>query len=140
MSSALIAIGGILIVFFIYAYFSFRKFKNTPDVSESEHIKILDDVNFNHQVKNGVAIVDFWASWCMPCKVMAPVLNEIAEEMNGKLNVCKVDVEKHQQLAVKYAVRNIPTLIMFKNGKEINRYVGVKQKDFLLKQINQAIA
>ena len=140
MYSALLVIGGLLLVFFIYAYFSFRKFKNAPVTQESEHIKILDETNFKHQVGQGVSIVDFWATWCMPCKVMAPILNDIAEEMTGKVKVCKVDVDKHQQLAANYSVRNIPTLIMFKDGKEINRFVGVKQKDFLKKQINQVIS
>lgn len=82
-------------------------------------------------------MVDFWASWCVPCKAMAPVLNELAEELDEKVKICKLNVDENQQLAVKYAVRSIPTLILFRNGKEIDRFVGVKSKSFLTGKINQ---
>ena len=73
----------------------------------------------------------------MPCKMMAPILNEVAAEVDGKAKICKVDVQQYQDISSKFSVRNIPTLILFKNGKEINRFVGVKTKDFLLKEINK---
>lgn len=123
----------LLVGYFVYA---FRKFKNVADVPQSEKIRTLTDKNFNHQTKTGLVLVDFWASWCMPCKAMAPVLNELAEELDSKVSVCKLNVDEYQQLSVKYAVRSIPTLILFKNGKEVERYVGIKSKSFLASKIN----
>ena len=107
------------------------------DVPTSTKIKILTGGNFKHQVKNGVTLVDFWATWCMPCKIMVPVLNELADELDGKVTIGKVDVDQNKPLAGEFKVRSIPTLVLLKNGKEINRFVGVKDKKFLLKQLSE---
>lgn len=120
-----------------YLYLAARKLKNTPMVVESEKIITLTSANYQHQIKNGISLVDFWASWCMPCKMMAPVMNEVANEADGKAKICKVDVQQYQDVSAKFLVRNIPTLILFKDGIEINRFVGVKSKDFLLKEIER---
>jgi thioredoxin 1 len=128
-------IGVVIFTFLAYLYFAARKMKNTPMVADSTKIKVLTDKNFNHQIKSGVILVDFWASWCAPCKMMAPVLNEVSEELNGNYYIGKLNVEQYQAISVKYNVRNIPTMILYKNGKEINRFVGIKSKDFLLKEM-----
>lgn len=122
-----------------YMYFTYRRIKNTPEVDTHASIKELSDANFQAQVKNGVTLVDFWAAWCMPCKMMAPVLNETAEELGNTARIGKLDVDSNRTSSAKYGVRSIPTLILFKNGKEINRFVGVKTKDFLLKEISKVI-
>jgi thioredoxin 1 len=122
-----------------YIYFTYKKIKNTPDAETHVAIKELSDANFQAQVKNGVTLVDFWASWCMPCKMMAPVLNETAEELGNAAKIGKLDVDSNRASSAKYGVRSIPTLILFKNGKEINRFVGVKSKDFLLKEIRKVV-
>lgn len=113
------------------------RMKNIPMVADSNNILTLTDKNFQHQTKNKLVLVDFWASWCAPCRMMAPVLNEVADELTGNSHVGKVNIEQYQSLAQKFQVRNIPTLILFKNGKEINRFVGVKSKEYLLEQIQK---
>jgi thioredoxin 1 len=137
MSTTIIVTALVLILFIGYVFFSYRRMKNVPDVVKSEKIKDLTDINFQHQVKNGISLIDFWASWCVPCKMMSPVLNELADEVDSGVQVCKVNVEQYQSLASKYAVRGIPTMLLFKNGKEMGRFVGVKSKDFLLQEINK---
>ena len=122
-----------------FMYFTYRKIKNTPEEETHVAIKQLSDANFQAQVKTGVTLVDFWAAWCMPCKMMAPVLNETAEELGSAAKIAKLDVDSNRESSAKYGVRSIPTLILFKNGKEINRFVGVKTKDFLLKEIKKAV-
>ncbi|NLI23962.1 MAG: thioredoxin [Bacteroidales bacterium] len=109
-----------------------------PLVPSNEKIRILDDRNFKHQIKNGKVLVDFWAAWCAPCRAMAPVLNELADELDGTAIIGKLDVDKNREAASAYKIRGIPTMILFKNGKEVERFVGVKSRDFLLKKIREA--
>ena len=137
MSIAIIVGGLVIVTFIAYMYYSFKKIKNTPEVEAHANIKELSDANFQAQIKNGITLVDFWASWCMPCKMMAPVLNETADALGSTARIGKLDVDSNRESSAKYGVRSIPTLILFKNGKEINRFVGVKTKDFLLKEINK---
>ncbi|MBN2164690.1 MAG: thioredoxin [Marinilabiliaceae bacterium] len=138
MLNTLIAIGTALIIFVAYVYIKVRKMKNMPTVSDSEKITTLTDKNFQHKINNGIMLVDFWASWCMPCKLMTPVLNDLAEDPSVNGTVAKLNIEQYQSVAAKYNVRSIPTMVLFKNGKEVNRFIGVKSKDFLLKQMKIA--
>ena len=125
----------VLIGFIVFSYF---KMKNVKSVENSKKIKTLAKKNFNTVVRKGVVLVDFWAPWCGPCKVVAPVLNEIAENEN-KITVAKVNVDNQQPLAKKFKVRNIPTLILFKDGTEVHRFVGVKSKKAIMKQVNTVL-
>ncbi len=136
MNIFLIMAAAILVIAAGFFFNSYRKIKNLPDVEKNQKIKDLTDKNFNHQIKNSISLVDFWAPWCMPCKMMASVFNEIAEEADTKVQVCKVNVDQYQALASQYGIRGIPTTVLFRNGKEINRFVGVKTKKFLLDEIN----
>ena len=115
--------------------FARNKMKNIPAVANHNSILELTDKNFQFQMKDKIVLVDFWASWCAPCRMMAPVLNEVAGQLTEESFVGKVDVEVNQSLAQKFQVRSIPTMILFKNGKEVSRFVGVKSKEFLLQQI-----
>ena len=137
MQTTLIVIGVLITSFIIFRYIAMAKIKNTPMVSDHVNVLTLTDKNFQQQTKNKVVLVDFWATWCAPCRMMAPVLNDVASELSGSSHVGKVDIEQYQSLARKFKVRSIPTLILFKNGTEINRFVGIKSKEFLLKEITK---
>ena len=76
-----------------------------------------------------VVMVDFWAPWCVPCKVIAPTVDKIAEELKGKVKVSKLNVDESPDIATELSVMNIPTLILFKDGKEVSRMMGVNSKD-----------
>jgi thioredoxin 1 len=129
-------IAGIILAVVVYLFLKARaRMKNIPMVTDHENILTLTEGNFQHQTKNKLVLVDFWASWCAPCRAMAPVLNDVAEKLNGNSHVGKVNIEQYQSLAQKFKVRSIPTLILLKNGIEVKRFVGMKDKDFLLTQI-----
>ncbi|MGE0845449.1 MAG: thioredoxin [Flavobacteriaceae bacterium] len=97
--------------------------------------------SFDTDVLNSAepVIVDFWAEWCGPCKQLAPTLDEIASEMQGKVTVAKVNIDENQDLAVKYGVRAIPMLAIFKNGELAGTQVGVQPKSRLVSWINDSI-
>ncbi len=114
-----------------------RKMASIETVAPSPKVINFTDQNFTNKVKTGFVLVDFWASWCMPCKLMIPVLNDLAEETQGKVSIGKLNVDEAQATASRFSVRSIPTLILFKNGKEIHRFVGVKTKDYLLRELDR---
>lgn len=138
MQTTLIIVGTIVGALIFLVVYSRYKLKNTPLVADHKNILTLSDKNFQQQTKNKVVIVDFWAEWCAPCRMMAPILNDVASELTGNHRVGKVNIEQYQSLAQKYKVRSIPTLILFKDGIEIDRFVGVKSKDFLMNKIKMA--
>ena len=135
MQTTLIVIGVLVAGIVIFRYVTMVKMKNTPMVADHVKVLTLTDKNFQQQTKNKVVLVDFWATWCAPCRMMAPVLNDVASELTGNSLVGKINIEEYQALAQKFKVRSIPTLILFKNGTEINRFVGIKSKDFLIKEM-----
>jgi thioredoxin 1 len=138
MQTALIITGTVIAIFVFMVFRAKARMKNLPLVNDHEKILTLTDKNFQNQTRNKVVLVDFWAAWCGPCRMMAPVLNEIAEELKGNSYIGKVNVEQYQSLAQKFKVRGIPTMVLFKNGAEVNRFVGIKSKEFLIKQIQIA--
>ncbi|MEZ5084017.1 MAG: thioredoxin [Bacteroidales bacterium] len=126
-------LSGVVVGYILYNFFMAKKRMNKPP---SENVAILSDDNFDNAIKSGVALVDFWAAWCGPCRVLGPIVDEIADEIGDKAKICKVDVDKNQQTARKYGIRNIPTVLLFKDGKPVDKFVGVKPKGVLIKSIN----
>ncbi len=91
---------------------------------------VIDSGNFINEVLNSdkPVLVDFWASWCGPCRMLSPIVEEIADEYAGRIKVGKINIDEQPQLAARFNVASIPTLILFKNGKPVNMSVGVKPK------------
>jgi len=92
--------------------------------------------DFDATVAEGVTMVDFWAPWCGPCRMIAPVVEELAEEFDGKAKIVKVNTDEEQDIAVKYGVRSIPTIIFFKDGQQVDTMVGAASKEAFADKIN----
>jgi thioredoxin 1 len=130
-------------VFFAALVFSFyRRYKLVAAMSKapvSDKLIILTDATFKKQIAKGVALVDFWAEWCTPCKIQGPVVSEMAEEISDQAKICKLDVQHNQRIATELGIRNIPTIIIFKDGKPFKKFVGVKPKPVLMKAVKNAL-
>ncbi|MEJ5273115.1 MAG: thioredoxin [Spirochaetota bacterium] len=98
----------------------------------------VDETNFDDEVLKSKlpVLVDFWAPWCGPCRMVAPIVEEIAKEYEGKIKVCKVNTDEAQNIAMKYQIASIPTLAIFKDGKEVKRQIGALPKPILKKFID----
>jgi thioredoxin 1 len=114
-----------------------QRMKKMPSIENNDRIVVLSNKNFNPVTKSGLVLVDFWAAWCGPCKMMAPVLNEVAEEAGDSVTIAKLNVDHNPDLSQRFKIRSIPTLILFKDGKEIERYMGVKPKRFWLQELKK---
>ncbi|WP_203361549.1 thioredoxin [Bacillus sp. REN10] len=95
------------------------------------------DQTFSTETENGLVLVDFWAPWCGPCKMIAPVLEELDAELSGTAKVVKVDVDDNQETAAKFGVMSIPTLILFKDGQPVDKVIGFQPKEALAELINK---
>lgn len=89
----------------------------------------LTDDNFEEKTKQGVVLVDFFADWCGPCRMLTPVIEGVAAELQGKASFGKLDIDQNQRIAGQYQVTSVPTLILFKDGKEVNRLVGLRDAE-----------
>ena len=96
--------------------------------------------DFEATLSEGVSLVDFWAPWCGPCRMIAPVIEELAEDFDGKAKICKVNTDEEQDIAVKFGIRSIPTIMFFKNGEMVDQVVGAQSKQALADKINGLLA
>ena len=92
-------------------------------------MKIINEKEFEKEIQEGSVLVDFFATWCMPCRMMSQILEEVDRELDGKGKIVKVDVDQNENLARKFGVMSIPTLVLFKDGKMVSKNVGVMQKN-----------
>lgn len=95
----------------------------------TETFVYLEEETFQQGVSSGLVLVDFYADWCGPCRMLTPVLEEVGKELSGKASIAKIDIDKAQGTATSYQVTSIPTLILFKDGQEVGRLVGLRDKD-----------
>ncbi|MFQ5341679.1 MAG: thioredoxin TrxA [Anaerolineae bacterium] len=102
----------------------------------------VTDASFDSEVlqSDKPVLTDFWAEWCGPCKMIAPILEDIASEYEGDLTIAKVDVDENPGIAMRYGVQSIPTLILFKNGQEAKRVIGAMSKERLMSQLTPHLA
>ena len=109
-------------------------------MSDEAAVKITDE-NFENEVTNSniPVLVDFWAAWCGPCKMIAPVIEELAKEYSGRIKITKMNVDENMETPNNFSVRSIPTLILFKDGNEMDRMVGVVPKSTLEEMIQKAL-
>lgn len=101
----------------------------------------LTDSNFTDEIKNSKVpvVVDFWAAWCGPCRMIAPIIDELASEYEGKAKIAKVDVDNNQQVAMQYGIRSIPTILMFKGGEQVETIVGAVPKEQIQNKLNSLL-
>ncbi len=102
--------------------------------------KIVTDANFAETIGGGMPVmVDFWATWCGPCRMIAPLVEELASEYDGKVVIGKCNVDENQEVPMKYGIRNIPTLLFFKNGELVDRMVGAASKADIAKKLDSLL-
>ena len=104
-------------------------------------ITYLNNNNFQEEITNSniPVIIDFYADWCGPCKIIAPTLEEISTEYDGKCKVCKVNIDNTQELAIQFGIMSIPTILYFKNGEKVDQTIGVITKEQLIEKINNLL-
>ncbi|MDR3347299.1 MAG: thioredoxin [Helicobacteraceae bacterium] len=104
----------------------------------SDAIEFTQD-SFDGEISSGITLVDFWAPWCGPCRMVSPTVDEIAKQYKDKVKVGKVNVDENQELAVRFGVRSIPTILIFKDGEQIDSLVGVQAKAVFEQKLNSLL-
>ena len=108
-------------------------------MSGKDLILHLTDASFANEVKKGVTLVDFHAHWCGPCRMLAPVLEQVAADIQGKAKIGKVDIDTEQKVSAEFQITSVPTMILFKDGREINRLVGLRSADAIKEMILSSV-
>ncbi|HFO9584576.1 TPA: thioredoxin [Listeria monocytogenes] len=97
----------------------------------------LTNKTFDNEISEGVTLVDFWATWCPPCRVQGPILEDLSKSIDKDVTIAKVDVDQEKEIALKYMIRSIPTLIIFKDGKPVDTMVGVQSHEVLTNKLSK---
>ncbi len=124
------------------AYTTYKRYKtvkNYDPSNESSKLQTLTDANFKKSIAKGVVLVDFWAPWCAPCRMLAPTISELADDFDGKATIAKINIDENKKTAASYGIRSIPTLIVFKDGEPVQKITGVKSKSTFSNAINKQL-
>lgn len=100
-------------------------------------MEILTEKNFKKKIEKGFVIVDFFANWCGPCRMMVPILEDVQKEMGDRVQIYKVDVDDSENLSRQFGIMSIPTIIFFKDGELVNKHIGLWMKDSMIEEINE---
>ena len=126
-----------LMLILTLTFFSVKAYSQKATPETKAKVVNITDGDFEKTIKKGVTMVDFWAVWCGPCRRQGPIVEEIANENNNKkIKICKMDVDKNKETSNSFGIHNIPTIIIFKDGKEVKRLVGLQDKATLLNELN----
>jgi len=126
-----------LFVFVIGAtvYQRYKSSLNSAKKPENSNIIELTDDTFEEVIKEGVTLVDFWAPWCGPCRVQNPVISKIADEIGDEAKICKINVDEHKSAARQMKIKNIPNIIIFKDGEAVKQLIGAKPKYVIMNSL-----
>jgi thioredoxin 1 len=105
----------------------------------SDKVKTFTDSNFDEEVKTGVVLIDFWAEWCGPCRRLAPTVDALATEYDGRATVAKMNVDENPNIPGRFMIRGIPTMLIFKNGELADQIVGLAAKEEIAKKLDQQL-
>lgn len=105
----------------------------------SNNVNVLDSKSFDSAISSGVTLVDFYADWCTPCKMQAPIIDKVADKMTGKAKFCKINIDSAPDIASRYGIMSIPTVIVFKDGNAVEKTVGLTNQPEIESLVNNAI-
>ena len=129
------------LLFLFVVVFSFiqrsRALKADKYVKQNDNDKVVEltDESFDETIKEGVTLVDFWAPWCAPCRIQNPVISKIADEIGDKAKITKINMDQHKKAAIRMKIKNIPNIIIFKDGQAVRQLIGAKPKHTILKAL-----
>ncbi len=102
-------------------------------------MEILNEKNYNEKTEKGLVVVDFFANWCGPCRMMSPILEEVQKDMGEKVKIYKVDVDESENLARQFGIMSIPTILIYKDGEIVNKHIGLWMKDSMMEELNEHV-
>lgn len=127
-----ISFGLFLMILIITFYHRIQSRKNLEQQNQDSKVIELTDESFEETIKSGVTLVDFWAPWCAPCRMQIPIILGIATEFSDRAKICKINVAEHKKAAISMKIKNIPNIIIFKDGKAVRQIIGSKPKHLIV--------